>query len=293
VIPKELNDWTLDVIKELIEKNFNETEHFDFKEKANNKDQKSKYRMIKTCSAFANSSGGFLVFGVADDKSLPLEERLVGLDPNFDFPEYFGNFPKQCNPSVYWDFKNPSLVLENGNVIHIVHIPKSWEAPHSTLRDGQTPEFSKRTNKGNEIMSHEEIKISFLNFYEKKLKLSLLSSEVTMVKNDAISMQLSEDDKKASYPLTTFDTGVLESVLADSYTILSTQDDLVVLLSKIRKRCRLVNTKSKSFFSEIALPMSGGANRTLQHNEWLTPHLAHIIEICNEAESKLQDFLDS
>jgi hypothetical protein len=57
-------------------------------------------------AAFANSTGGFLVLGVKDDKGLPAADRIVGLPATYDFPEHFGNYPSACEPSVEWAFKN-------------------------------------------------------------------------------------------------------------------------------------------------------------------------------------------
>jgi predicted HTH transcriptional regulator len=180
MIPKSLTEWSIPGITNLLIQGYYETEFFDFKEMLPpSRDDADKIRLSKSCCAFANSSGGFLVFGVKDDKSLPPTNRLVGFDPSFDFPEQFGSYPKNCNPSIAWNFLNPPLQLENGRVIHIVEIPRSWNAPHCIESGGSKgPDlirrFIKRTNKGNEDMSYEEVRMAFLQYYEKRLKLQLL-----------------------------------------------------------------------------------------------------------------------
>jgi predicted HTH transcriptional regulator len=175
MIPQQLSDWSIESISEILITGRFETETFDFKEKLpDSKDEKAKERLRKTCCAFANSDGAFIVFGILDDKSKPPEKRLVGLSPNNDFPEHFGNYPRSCAPSIYWTFLNPPLPLPDGNILHIVHIPKSWKAPHATGDSDNGWNFTKRTNKGNEGMGIEEIRSGFLGYYEKRLKLQLL-----------------------------------------------------------------------------------------------------------------------
>ena len=183
MIPRRLDEWNLDIIKNLLAKGYYESEFFDFKERLPHKnDCSGKDRLTKACCAFANSNGGFLIFGISDDRSLSEEGRLLGLDRHIDFPEHFGNYPKQCMPNMDWDFKNPSLELENGNRIHIVWIPKSWEGPHCYSQGNSGLCFPKRTNQGDMAMDYNEIRISFLGYYEKYYKLRLLAAELQNLK---------------------------------------------------------------------------------------------------------------
>jgi hypothetical protein len=64
--------------------------------------------------------------------------------------------------------------------LHVVHIPKSWRAPHSVELPGQpgTFRFPIRTNKGTEDMPISEVQAMFLGLQEKRKKLDLLRSEL-------------------------------------------------------------------------------------------------------------------
>src|SRR6266852_3734231 len=108
MIPKSLTEWSIPAIANLLIQGYYETELFDFKEMLPSpKNEAEKTRLSKICCAFANSSGGFLIFGVKNNMSLPLTDRLVGLVPTLDFPEHFGTYPRNCNPGIEWDFLNP------------------------------------------------------------------------------------------------------------------------------------------------------------------------------------------
>lgn len=77
MIPTALADWSLPILKELMARHVFEDEQFDFKEGLPDaRDEKAKDRLRKTCSAFANTEGGFLVFGVSDAKDLLPAARL-------------------------------------------------------------------------------------------------------------------------------------------------------------------------------------------------------------------------
>jgi Putative DNA-binding domain len=158
VTPRSLAEWNIDAILEILSKGLFETEDYDFKEMLPHpSDQRGKERLRATCCAFANSSGGFLVFGINADRNLPVLDRLSGLPPALDFPQHFGAFPEKCVPGVPWSFKNPAIQLAAGTLIHVVEIPRSWKAPHAvgSAQDGWR--FFKRTNQGDEGMNMDEV----------------------------------------------------------------------------------------------------------------------------------------
>ena len=101
--------------------------------------------MEKTVCAFANTEGGFLIFGIKDNRELSLAERIIGIDPKRDFPREFGDkIRDKIDPPVYFEFKNPPIKIPNStNVIHVIKIPQSSERPHMVVHDRR---FYYRTN---------------------------------------------------------------------------------------------------------------------------------------------------
>jgi predicted HTH transcriptional regulator len=191
-----LTDWTEDQLIALLDRGIFEPEAFDFKGfRIAKKTDPEKQDIRKDCCAFANSFGGFLVYGVADDRRLPAKGRLIGIDKSYDFPNDFGAFPRECKPSIGWEFLNPAIDLGNGKVIHVVFIPRSWRGPHCVKADKPQEGFVflKRTNKGNEYMNYEEVRMAFLGYYEKRLKLQLLQAELQNLISDAQTMMIPEE----------------------------------------------------------------------------------------------------
>src|SRR5207253_8126209 len=104
--------------------------------------------------------------------------------------------------------------------------------------------FSKRTNKGDEDMSYEEIRMSFLQYYEKRLKLNLLQSELESIQYLAKSYPGLIPESGGSIPiLGEFRLTVIETILADTYTILASNQQLLRLLGEILHKCGEMNNQ--------------------------------------------------
>jgi predicted HTH transcriptional regulator len=141
--------------------------------------------LVKACASFATGRGGFLVFGVNDANStggglVSSPGRLVGVPTNVDFAEHFGSFPRRCQPTLSWDFKNPPIPLSNGNVIHVVEIHKGLNGPYC-FEERESLVFWKRTNKGDEPMSYEETRLAFIGEQQRRGKLLMLKFELQQI----------------------------------------------------------------------------------------------------------------
>ena len=110
------------------------------------------------------------------------------------------------------DFSNPPLDLPSSRVIHVIHVPKSWKAPHAVGSAEEGWRFLKRTNKGDEGMNIDEVRSSFLSYYEKRLRLQLLRAELSVLREHARNAGITDPDRvDNSYSLVTFDIRVIES----------------------------------------------------------------------------------
>jgi predicted HTH transcriptional regulator len=114
-VPDKLADWTLAAITDLVESGYSESDRFDFKEKINEGDRKSAERLRSVCCAFANASGGFLVFGVADAGAA--RERIVGLPRSTEYGAALADATRMIEPALVLHVQNPHLALPNSNVL--------------------------------------------------------------------------------------------------------------------------------------------------------------------------------
>lgn len=245
-IPESVDDWTLDFVESLVDADYYETDSFDFKEfLVNRKDPKHSERIRTSTCAFANSNGGFLVFGVADRESGKVgRDRLSGVDKG-DFGRLFGDQVNVVEPTIYYVPQNPPITIpkEQGKVILVVHIPRSLRAPH-TFREKGKFAFYKRTNKGNEPMTFLEVDMAFATKSAVVSKLTLLHSELarfTSLLNNALATPRKEGG--FDYPIIGPDPTLLQVIISDLYPLIHKDKELLLHLTRLTMASRAVNNE--------------------------------------------------
>jgi hypothetical protein len=240
VSPETLEAWTLEVVRSLVEQGAFETDRFDFKEMLPHpKDEDGKRRLRRDVAAFANSKGGFLVVGVKNDKGLPVDERLVGVPSTHDFPEQFGNYPSACEPSVEWTFKNnPPIAMPGDRVIHVVHIATNSRRPHGLFEDGRWW-FCKRTNKGTESLSYDELRALYIDLDQRRANASLVRSRIGQIRilADRMNLKVQRDEFDLDVLLTRFSAGQLTTLLVSAFGDISSHSRLVKSIDDLMDRC--------------------------------------------------------
>ena len=211
-----------------------------------------------------------------------------GLPDAIDFPVAFGSYPSRCVPSVDWSPKNPPLSLSAQKLVHVIEISPSWKAPHAVRDEAGGWFFAKRTSEGNAAMTIEEVRGGFLGVYEKRMKLHLLRAELESVRLQAGEMIImgSDLDKKTS--LATFDLTVIESVLADAYTILASSPDLLGKLREIRRHCRSINRWVNILAPVFYMPISSKNSLITDHNLRVMSDATNIGRLVDEAMPLLE-----
>jgi len=292
MIPNPLQHWTINHIVQLAGRGVYESDSFDLKETIPHpSDLDGKHRLRKTCAAFANSTGGFLIFGVTAQLTQPATERLIGIDAIVDFPIQFGNFPSSCLPSVEWSLKTLTLSTDSNRVIHIVYIPQSWKAPHA-VADGDAWVFPKRTNKGTEPMSYSEIRNMFLGYYEKRIKLQLLRAELVPLQHLQARMGLSQDENNLFQShLPEVQLQVIENVLDDTYSITHANPALLNKLAELRQEVRSLNSLTETLRLSIAVYPSAGLSRVRIYLPTLNTRLANIEQYARDAIRELDNVI--
>ncbi|MCD4656643.1 MAG: ATP-binding protein [Planctomycetes bacterium] len=222
-IPTKLDDWTYEVIRELAENYGIETDTFDFK-----LDLPDSFNLTKTCCSFANTKGGFVIIGVGQRNG---KFEIKGIVKNSEIARDFGHKIKS-NPTIYYSAPLPiEIPNEKEKLIYVFEIPLSPERPH-IVDSSDKRTFYKRTNTGCEQMTYEEIRMSFLNYQERRRKINLLFLE--MVNNrDQINSRSSE--------LRTLDCSVINSLLSDAYIELHEEKHFINTIFTIRNKIRELN----------------------------------------------------
>lgn len=248
LVPEHLLDWTLESITALLDNNIPESDTFDYKESLPRavdpkalEDQRHKLRV--SISSFANTThGGFLIYGVRPDAALPTSKRLIGLPPNPEFARDFGDQARSCHPPVAFQLSPTLISLPDGNVIYVVFIMPSPRAPHAAGSPERGYFFGKRTSRGKDYMSIDEVRASFLGYYEKRLKLQLLDAELADIERQcaeilahAGTFRASDDELIVPF---TCDIRTIESVVEETYAVTAHATKLHASLIAVRHASR-------------------------------------------------------
>ena len=98
MFPEKLDDWTYEIIEDLLNKNITETDTYDLKinfPKDNT--------LTKLCCAFANTKGGFVILGIKEEG---LGFKIEGIDKDKDLANEFG---QKLHPATTIYFDSPKI----------------------------------------------------------------------------------------------------------------------------------------------------------------------------------------
>jgi hypothetical protein len=207
VIPQRLDEWSYEVILDLLETHCDEDARFDWKEDLG---RDPAPRLVRTAVGMANGAGGFLVFGVKDNRALPAAARICGIDANRNFLKECTDRLAKATPALPHEYKQPPIPIPNqdGRVIHVLQI-LNGARPH--LLDGV---FYRRTASGAEKMDIEEVRDLFFRAEELQAKLRLLLLELVNAREAALAVAVAKLGR-GFFPLRPIDSALISRLHAD------------------------------------------------------------------------------
>lgn len=155
---KEPWKWTESDILSLIRNKVGESTTLEYKAcDALGKTEAKKKEISKDVSAFANSAGGAVIYGVIENKSHETEDIDVGYDPRDISGEWLeqvinSNIERRISGVIINTV--PLSTSRLGRVLYVVYIPESNLAPHMAADD----RFYKRFNFQSVAMKEYEVR---------------------------------------------------------------------------------------------------------------------------------------
>ena len=144
-------EWTLEKIKSYILFGTEESLRLEYKRlDALTNSDKNKSELAKDISAFANSAGGDIIYGVVEKNHKPVEIDVSNSEARKEWIENIINSnvqPKIDNIKIY-----PIDNTEHGNQLFVISVPQSDKAPHMA-----NFKYHKRYNFKSAAMEHYEI----------------------------------------------------------------------------------------------------------------------------------------
>lgn len=285
MIPNKLDEWSFEIIQELVQKQANESDRHDFK-----KDLREAYpeNITKICCAFANTKGGFIVFGIKDnDKNW----RIDGIENSKELAHDFGKKIK-ANPTIDYNLPKIINIPQSDKVIAIFEIPLSTARPHLPDNSAQNRIFYKRTNQGNYYMTYDEIKFSFQDYQERREKIQLLYIELLSNIEYLDSMKMADDKKNTNVSLLDLNSYVINNLLVELYSSISKEKKLIELLFDIRKNIIILNTKNKMLISHLGNSFSDKKILSSEHNQFIDKLALDLKPKIQEALNILENKFD-
>lgn len=150
-------EWTEEDLLSLIANGVQEDVSLDYKRSdALQKTEACKSELSKDVSAFANSTGGTLVYGVEEDGHVPISFDQ-GLDPDVITKEWLDQvIASRIQRRIEGVRINQIKLTQNvpGRVAYVVYVPQSFRAPHQAA----DKKFYKRYNFQSAPMEEYEIR---------------------------------------------------------------------------------------------------------------------------------------
>ena len=169
IFNKPIDEINENDIDSLIQNQIKEDRTLDYKSEYDLSTGDRKREFLYDICSFANSEGGFIIYGIRDEKldttqNTGIPEKIIGLN-NFNSDHEFSKMNDIIRMGVeprIIGIKFQVVNVSNNKSILIIKIPKSFHAPHMVKYKG-TNKFYSRSSTGKYPMDVMEIKNSFLN----------------------------------------------------------------------------------------------------------------------------------
>lgn len=239
-VPERLDGWTTELVVSLCAEGANEGERHDFKFGLQDGPN-----VTKTCCAFANSFGGFLIYGVRDNGK---QFQLEGLEPNSEFLKLLRD-RMRADPEI--EVLGPKMLKIPGTekLLYVFHVPKSTRRPHLPT-DADRRVFWKRSGSQSVQMTLEEIRAQMLAYEEKLEKLALMAYDLS---NKARTLQKQAMAAPGSYFGDVFQFDIADRVVVEAYSLLKVMPDVLSYWEGLKQDLMLLNFEKQKLLNIQAM----------------------------------------
>lgn len=235
IFEKSLDEITEEDLNYLISDQTQEGINLEYKEDFQLENNEHKRKLLKTVSAFANTSGGLLIYGIKEDRDKGVPEKLVGLKINNSDQEIMritNIIRNRSEPAI--SIEEPKIIelSDTTRKILVIKVFQSWNKPHRVKLNGKT-EFFIRIGNQSTPMNIGDLKNAF------NLSESLLE-HIRRFREERISKILSNDT-----PINLFEGAktAIHIIPLNSFNIAQTYE-ITKIKSNNPNDCRLLPMRS-------------------------------------------------
>jgi len=158
---KRLEEVNMDDFEKLIENRRAEDKTLEYKRELKVDKPSDKKEFLADISAFANTSGGYLIYGIEESKGVPT--RICGVELD-DFDATKNRLEQMILDGIEPRIRGIEfhrVELHNERSVITIKIPKSWLAPHMVILDKHN-RFYARNSTGKYLLDVGELRSLFL-----------------------------------------------------------------------------------------------------------------------------------
>ncbi len=160
MINKRIEDITENDLQELIDRKEVEGKTIEYKRSLPGNKDSEKIKFLAAVSSFANSSGGDLIYGIAEDKGIPKALDGLAIDSFDEAKLRLENLIRDGIEARIPSLSISQIPLSNSNLAIVIRISKSWIGPHRVRYQGHD-KFYSRNSAGKYPLDVAELRIAF------------------------------------------------------------------------------------------------------------------------------------
>lgn len=158
---KPIHSITETDLEELLTNQVAEGKTIEYKASLPQSSDEAKKELLADVSSFANTAGGHLIYGIKEDKGLPMEISGLSLSDTDAEKLRIDNIIRDgVSPRIQGIGIEP-VKLKNGTVALVIYVPQSWSSPHMVSFKSSS-RFYARNSAGKYQLDVQEIRQAFL-----------------------------------------------------------------------------------------------------------------------------------
>jgi len=204
----DIKNLTEERINDLMNNQIPESKTLDYKEQLPDYSYEHKKEFLADVSSFSNADGGNLIFGVKEDKGIPVEITGVEVEDLDKEKQRFENLIRDCiEPRIQGIIITP-FKLQNGKYIFIFYIPKSFNSPHVVKINTHWRFYSRNSAEKYSLEVSELRSIITLSSSIRERIRDFRLERISQIKNRDLPVIISDDPKFIYHliPLSSFAT---------------------------------------------------------------------------------------
>lgn len=288
----QLAEWSEEWIKTILDNDLEEDLIIEFKEGVNSKDPKHASNLRKSITSFANTSGGFVLFGIKDKKSGKGWERLCGVD--------IQNFSKELTDKISGTSVVPHILVDNPKIINVVKDDKTYNVavikigasrskPHAVVDESSgLLNFWIRGNSSAIPITYSVLTKMIDESSELRNILATIILDVNYCGYFAQTQMVVPEEKRSN----TVSPSKINSLLGGDQAVqiiskIPTDLTLVDLIYNFRNLCQAINTFHDLLISRSNIPLSNAPKQNKLDNDQIAKLVPSLIETAQKIQNHI------